>query len=103
MGATLITGAATPLAHKLKRRLAHNHIIMGDYLELPALMLSRGSMLKLPRPQQPSYAHSMLTLCLDNDITLVYPLQADEAVALLEARQLFTEYGITIMQTDEIQ
>jgi hypothetical protein len=93
---TLITAAATAEAHKLKNKLKADHIILGDYLELPAFMLTSRNMVRLPHPDSPSYAHEMLTLCLDKQVEAVYALRAQEKNALNGAEQLFNEYGIKI-------
>ncbi len=93
---TLITGAATSMAYKVKNSLASDNVILGDYAELPSTMLSK-TMIQLPSPVSPSYAHQMLALCLDNEIDHIYALKAEEQSHLNEARQLFGEYGIAIV------
>lgn len=66
-------------------------------------MLKPGSMIVLPNPAGASYAHKMLTLCLDRQIEKVYALQPAEFNLLNEAGLLFKEYGITILSAaDEI-
>jgi len=93
----LITAATSAQAYKLKNRLNAENIILGDYLELPAIMLKSTNMIKLPNPASASYAHEMLTLCLDKQIDTVYALGKDECVSLEQAKQLFAEYGIEIV------
>lgn len=93
----LITGAASPEAYQLKNKLNQPDIILGDHAELPALMVKNGSMIVLPNPADASYAHKMLTLCLDMEIEQVYALQASEFDLLNESALLFSEYGITIL------
>ena len=92
---TLITGAATSMAYKIKKGLETENIILGDYAELPSTMLSN-TMIQLPNPASPSYAHEMLALCLDKEIDHIYPLKKEEQAQLDTAKQLFEEYGITI-------
>jgi hypothetical protein len=93
----LITSANSAAAHQLKNKLSDDTvIILGDYLELPDFMLKTGNMIRLPDPKSGSYSHQMLTLCLDSDITAIYPLREEEAVLLKEAEQLFKEYNISI-------
>jgi len=87
-------------SHSVKSQLNTDDIILGDYHDVPQFMLS-GKLIKLPDPALPSYAHQMLTLCLDNSITTIYVLDNSEAVQLVETQQLFTEYGIQI-NTNEI-
>jgi len=94
----LITAANSAAAYRLKNKLNSDTIILGDYNELPDVMLKSGKMIKLPNPASVAYAHEMLTLCLDKDITAVYPLNENEQVLLNEAAQLFKEYNIDILQ-----
>jgi hypothetical protein len=89
----LITAATSAEAHRLKNQLAGDTVILGDYQEMPSFM----QILKLPNPASSSYAHEMLTLCLDKEIGMVYALQKEELNNLLEAEQLFTEFGIKII------
>ncbi len=86
------------MAHQLKNKLNTPDILLGDYAELPALMITTGSMLVLPDPADTAYAHKMLTLCLDKQVETVYALQQKEYALLCEAGLLFNEYGITIDQ-----
>jgi hypothetical protein len=94
----LITAANSAGAYRLKNQLNSDTIILGDYNQLPDVMLKSGKMIKLPNPASVAYAHEMLTLCLDKDITTVYPLNNDEMALLNEAAQLFKEYNIDILQ-----
>jgi len=91
----LITAATSAEAHKLKNQLANDTIILGDYTELPAFM----KIIKLPNPASMSYAHEMLTLCLDKGIEKVYALGEEEQRLLSEAEQLFVEYGIELVHS----
>ncbi|MBS7562885.1 hypothetical protein KHS38_00590 [Mucilaginibacter sp. Bleaf8] len=93
----LITAASSAKAHQLKRELNSTEILLGDYLDLPDVMLKSGRMLKLPSPQADTYPHQMLAFCLDNHIDTVYLLNATEAVQLQPAEQLFDEYGIKLI------
>jgi hypothetical protein len=94
---TLITAATSSQAYQLKNKLGGDNILLGDYLDLPEMMISSGKMIKLPNPASTSYAHQMLTLCLDKQISAVYALRDEEQKLLKEAEQLFKEYGIEIM------
>jgi len=100
---TLVTAATSSLAHKIKSSLNNQDVILGDYADLPDFMVKPGKMIRIPSPLSASYAHEMLTLCLDNDITTIYPLKDNEASLLLEAGQLFKEFNIAIIKPDEIQ
>lgn len=100
----LITEASSVQAHQLKNKFTADEVILGDYHDLPQFMLKSGKMVQLPNPQSTSYAHQMLTFCLDNAIDKVYALDGQEAALLAEATQLFKEYSIDIqLQTNEIQ
>ncbi len=65
------------------------------------IMTRSGKMLKLPDPRNTSYAHQMLALCLDKDINNIHVLRQAEADQLLEAKTLFSEYGIGILVADD--
>ncbi len=92
----LITSASSAAAHQLKNNLNAADVILGDYLELPEIMLRSGKMIKLPDPASFSYNHEMLALCLDRNIGVVYALRDEEAAALHESELLFKEYNIEI-------
>ncbi len=93
----LITAANSAEAYQLKSKLNAWSILLGDYLELPELMIKSGKMIRLPYPKSVSYMHEMLALCLDKNIDTLYVLREEEAVLLKESEQLFTEYGIDIV------
>jgi len=94
---TLITSANSAAAYQLKSKLNADEVILGDYEELPALMVKSGKIIQLPNPKSASYSHQMLTLCLDKGIQTVYPLREEEATLLKESDQLFREYDINIL------
>jgi hypothetical protein len=98
---TLITAATGARAHQLKQAFGDD-VLLGDYRELPAFMISSGKMVQLPNPASVSYAHQMLTFCLDNDVTAVFPLEDTEAALLSEAIQLFNEFNITLHLPDDL-
>jgi hypothetical protein len=98
---TLITAANTSLAYHLKNSLDTEYVLLGDYLELPELLVQSGKMLNLPDPESASYTHQVLALCLDKNIDTIYALRKPEAQLLLASKQLFYEYGITILVTDD--
>lgn len=89
-------------AHRLQKLLGGEKIILGDYADIPAFMLQPGKMIRLPNPASDSYTHQMLTLCLDNRLTQLYALQEQEYQILSLATQLFDEYGIQILNGNEI-
>jgi hypothetical protein len=89
----LITSATSAKAHKLKNTLTVAEIILGDEVDMPAFM----GILKLPVATTDTYAHEMLTLCLDHGIDAVYLLSQSEAQVLLLSTQLFKEYNIDLI------
>lgn len=97
---TLITAANSSEAYSLKSSLSADHILLGDYLELPDLLIRSGKVISLPDPQNVAYTHKMLAICLDRDIDTIYTLRVQEKQLLLEAKQLFDEYGIKIKVVD---
>lgn len=98
---TLITAATGARAHQLKQALGDS-VLLGDYRELPAFMIESGKMVQLPSPAAASYAHRMLTLCLDRDIAAVFLLEEAEAALLAEAFQLFNEFNIVLHLPDDL-
>lgn len=98
----LITAASAAQAYQLQRLLGSTDIFfLADFVELPQVMLKDKKFIKIPAGDSSSFAHLLLTICLDQQIAKVYPLRKAEIVALSEARQLFDEYGIKIMVPDK--
>ncbi len=99
---TLITAANSSEAYSLKNALNKEYILLGDYMELPDILIRSGKVLQLPNPQNPAYTHQMLALCLDKDVDTIYALRDEEKQTLLSAEQLFFEYNIRIRTDDKI-
>jgi len=97
----LITAASTAKAYQIKGTINNGEIILGDYEELPEVMIKAGKMIKLPNPNGAAYIHEMLALCLDRNITDLYPLRTIEMQLLKEAQLLYDEYGININYTTD--
>ncbi|MFB9845367.1 hypothetical protein [Mucilaginibacter ginsenosidivorans] len=93
---TLITAANSSEAYALKNSLNTTDVLLGDYLELPEILIKSGKVVQLPDPLEISYTHRMLALCLDKNIDAIYPLRQQEKQLLKNSKQLFTEYGINI-------
>ncbi|MBW4891310.1 hypothetical protein KXQ82_16400 [Mucilaginibacter sp. HMF5004] len=94
----LITAANSAQAYKLKSLLSKiENVLLGDYLDIPELMVKSGAMIKTPNPESPSFAHEMLTLCLDNGISMLLPLRKSELLPLAQSRQLFLEFDIQLI------
>jgi hypothetical protein len=98
----LITSATSAKAHKLKTILSTEKVILGDHADMPSFMLQAGKMIKLPNPASDTYTHEMLTLSLDNNIKQLYVVDEQEYHILALATQLFDEYGIQILNGNEI-
>jgi hypothetical protein len=94
----LITAASSAQAYKLQRFLNTDEtIILGDSVDLPVIQIGEKKFVKLPQSNSASFAHLLLSLCLNLEIAELYPLKKAEVVALAESRQLFDEYGIRVM------
>lgn len=92
----LITAASTAKAYQVKGTISSADVILGDYEDLPEVMIAAGKMIRLPNPKNAAYIHEMLALCLDKNITELYPLRNIEMDLLKEAQLLYDEYGINI-------
>jgi hypothetical protein len=98
---TLITAAVTAEAYRLKNALGRKDVILGDYMELPDVLVQSGKVIALPNPKNTAYTHQMLALCLDKSVNNVYVLREEEKELLLHAKQLFEEYDIQIGTADD--
>ena len=98
----LITSGTSAKAHRLKTLLSTEKIILGDHADIPAFMLQPGKMIKLPNPASDTYTHEMLTIGLVNNIKQLYVVDQQEYHILALATQLFDEYGIQILNGNEI-
>jgi len=98
MATILITEALSAKAHRLKSEYSANAavIIMGDFNDVPEVMLKSRAINKLPHPDSTAYPHQILTFCLDNSVGTVFVLNEREIKALEPALQLFFEYDIEI-------
>ena len=98
---TLITAATSSGAYNLKNTLDADKVLLGDYFELPEILVRSGKMIQLPQPGSVSYTHQMLALCLDKNIDTIHVLRKAEADLLLKSKTLFCEYGIDILAADD--
>lgn len=57
----------------------------------------KGDYRQIPTAVNPTFAHELLKLCLDEGYTHVLPLGKSELQPLNETRVLFEEYGITVL------
>jgi hypothetical protein len=94
----LITAASSAQAYQIKSILNTGEpVLLGDYMDIPELMVRNGTMIKTPDPASASFAHEMLTLCLDKGISMLFPLRKAELMPLAEARQLFLEFDVQLI------
>jgi len=80
----------------LKNALGKDEVVLGDFMELPDVLVRSGKVILLPNPKNAAYTHQMLALCLDNTINTVYVLRKEEEELLMNAKHLFGEYDIQI-------
>ncbi len=95
----LISAAATPQAYQLDRIIngAPGTVFLADSVDLPPFPIRGRKFIKIPEGGSPSFAHELLTICLDNAIEKVFVLRKAEIWALAEARVLFDEFGIQVI------
>ena len=97
--AILITAASFSLAYKLERLLNESEVYFADQIEMPVVPGKK--FIQLPDASSTIFISEVLKLCLDNNITCIYPLKRSEIKELLNADQLFKEYGINITCSKE--
>ena len=97
MAGILITGAANTEAYRLSRLIDASQVIFADHQELPNFSKSSNQFVKISSGKAPSFAHELLTVCLDLGVDTVFALYKDEVMALSEANVLFEEFGIKLM------
>jgi hypothetical protein len=90
----LITAASNANAYQLAYHLPHHEILFAD---------TEGQKIIIPEGNKSSFAHELLSLCLDLGVDLIFPLKASEQKALTEAKVLFEEYGISLALPNLIQ
>ncbi len=84
----LITSAYKSSSFELASLLNNSQIIYAD---------SSFASNHFPRVDSSSFAHELLTYCLDHDIERVFPVRTGELASLLDTKVLFAEFGIEIM------
>ena len=85
----------------MKSALNREEVVLGDYMELPEVLVRSGKVITLPNPESAAYTHQMLALCLNKNINSVYVLREEERELLFNAKQLFREYDIQIGTGDD--
>ncbi|MGB4774223.1 MAG: hypothetical protein WBP45_03550 [Daejeonella sp.] len=91
----LITAACHAEAYQIERLLQAEDVVFADHQNLPAF--SSHKFIKISKGNSQSFAHEILTLCLDHQITQIFPLYKDEISTLSESKLLFEEFGISII------
>jgi hypothetical protein len=101
MNSILITGASDSKAYRLQQYISSDFIVFADHFDLPQLPSASRKFIKTPMGDAPTYAHELLSICLDLGVSKVYPLHKAEVFALAEAAILFAEYGIALIVPDK--
>ena len=91
----LITAANDSAAFRLARILNKDDICFASDMDMPVMHGKR--FLKIPAANFPSFSHEVLKICLDHQITEIYPLMQNEIKELSASRQLFEEFGIILV------
>lgn len=98
MGSILITQGTRPFAQRVARQLpAGQRIVFGAADEMPEVLLQSGNYIRLPNARSSAFAHEMLKICLDRQLTKLIPLGKQELGRLMEAKVLFEEYGMQLL------
>lgn len=96
----LITFGTRPLAQRLSKMLNTNfNILFASSEEVPSFLASNYH--KIPTGVNPTFAHEVLKLAMDQQIDFILPLGLSEMQALTEAKILFEEYGIQLLTPDQ--
>lgn len=97
--AVLITAAANAAAFRLDRILNIPDVYFADQNPLPAIPGKK--FVQIPAASSNTFTHEVLKTCLDHHINEVYPLKRDEILELSGSRELFKEYGISLIIPSE--
>ncbi|GHE23701.1 hypothetical protein [Sphingobacterium griseoflavum] len=98
----LITYGTRPFAQRLGRMLSTRfscHYASSE--PFPELLL-KGDYRKIPTGANPTFAHELLKLSLDEGYSYVLPLGKMELQVLHETRMLFEEYGVAVLLPDQL-
>lgn len=92
----LITAGTTAAAFSRARALVGQAVLFGDNARSPVPTVLKDKFVTIPAPETETFLHELLTLCLDLEVTDLYPLRPDEQEALRLSVQLFAEFGVEI-------
>lgn len=93
----LITAGKSASALKKLNRFDQYQVVLADYGEVPLLFSKHYQIISLGEKNEETLAHTLLNHCLNEEITAILPLQADEVEAVLKAETLFNEFGIEVL------
>ncbi|QQT24232.1 hypothetical protein [Sphingobacterium spiritivorum] len=94
----LITYGTRGLAQRIARLIESKiSVQLASSEEVPGILVSSGKVLQIPAGGQSTYAHEVLKVSLDQDISYILPLGKEEINVLAEAQILFEEYGIRLL------
>ena len=102
MDKILITYGTRPLAQRVSKLLASKYAVVYGSSEIFPDVLLKGDYRKIPTGLNPTFAHELLKLCLDEGCRFILPLGKQELAALHQARVLFSEYGVNVLIPENI-
>lgn len=97
MDKILITYGTRPFAQRLGKHLSTKFNCHYASSEAFPDILLKGNYRKIPTGPNPTFAHELLKLALDEGYQYILPLGKMELQALHEARILFAEYDIEVL------
>lgn len=99
----LITCGTRPFAQRVSKLLSFKYtVLFGSSEVFPDVLLKTGYR-KIPTGRNPTFAHELLKLCLDEGCQFVLPLSKQELAGLHQARVLFAEYGIHVLIPESLE
>ncbi|MGJ1195364.1 hypothetical protein ACR777_01020 [Sphingobacterium spiritivorum] len=94
----LITYGTRGLAQRIARLMENRiSVQLASSEDIPGILVTSGKVIQIPAGGQSTYAHEVLKVSLDQDISYILPLGKDEVSVLAEAEVLFEEYGIRLL------
>src|SRR5690606_15912141 len=92
----LITFGTSALAQRLSTLLQNDYVIhFATSAEIPLFLNAKFR--SIPKGDNPTYAHELLKICLDQQIHILLPIGLLEIRAIAEAKVLFEEYNIQVL------
>jgi len=103
MDTILITYGTRPFAQRLGKLLSAAFVCHYASSEPFPEILLKGNYRKIPTGANPTFAHELLKLALDEGYQYILPLGRSELQPLHEARILLEEYGISLLLPEELE